>query len=56
MSNAFIIEVGSHTAGIVARDNRSYRFFPSTAWKVASFTPRVTPNARRERCFRCGVV
>jgi hypothetical protein len=29
MSNAYIIEVGSHTAGIVARDERSYRFFSS---------------------------
>lgn len=29
MSNAYIIEIGSHTAGIVARDERSYRFFSS---------------------------
>ena len=29
MSNAYIIEVGSHTAGIVIRDERSYRFFSS---------------------------
>jgi hypothetical protein len=29
MSNAYIIEIGSHTAGIVAKDERSYRFFSS---------------------------
>jgi hypothetical protein len=29
MSNAYIIEVGSHTAGIIAKDQRSYRFFSS---------------------------
>jgi hypothetical protein len=29
MSNAHIIEIGSHTAGIVARDERSFRFFSS---------------------------
>lgn len=29
MSNAYIIEVGSHTAGIVTKDERSYRFFSS---------------------------
>lgn len=29
MSNAYIIEIGSHTAGIVTRDERSYRFFSS---------------------------
>ena len=29
MSNAYVIEVGSHTAGIVARDERSYCFFSS---------------------------
>jgi hypothetical protein len=29
MPNAYIIEVGSHTAGIVAKDDRSYRFFSS---------------------------
>jgi hypothetical protein len=29
MSNAYVIEVGSHTAGIVTRDERSYRFFSS---------------------------
>ncbi|MBO4227794.1 hypothetical protein [Bradyrhizobium neotropicale] len=29
MSNAYFIEVESHTAGIVARDERGYRFFSS---------------------------
>jgi hypothetical protein len=29
MPNAYVIEVGSHTAGIVTRDERSYRFFSS---------------------------
>jgi hypothetical protein len=29
MSNAYVIEIGSHTAGIVTRDERSYRFFSS---------------------------
>jgi hypothetical protein len=29
MSNAYIIEIGSHTAGIVTKDERSYRFFSS---------------------------
>jgi hypothetical protein len=29
MSSAYIIEVGSHTAGIVTKDERSYRFFSS---------------------------
>ena len=29
MSNAYIIEIGSHTAGIVAKSERSYRFFSS---------------------------
>jgi len=29
MSNAYVIEVGSHTAGIVTRDERGYRFFSS---------------------------
>jgi hypothetical protein len=29
MSNAYVTEVGSHTAGIVAKDERSYRFFSS---------------------------
>lgn len=29
MSNAYIIEVGSHTAGIVTKDERSYDFFSS---------------------------
>jgi hypothetical protein len=29
MSNAYIIEVGNHTAGIVTRDEHSYRFFSS---------------------------
>jgi hypothetical protein len=29
MSNAYIIEVGSRTAGIVAKDERGYRFFSS---------------------------
>jgi len=29
MSNAYIIEIGSHTAGIVTRDERSFRFFSS---------------------------
>jgi hypothetical protein len=29
MSNAYIIEVGSRTAGIVAKDERDYRFFSS---------------------------
>jgi hypothetical protein len=29
MSNAYIIEIGSHTAGIVAKDQRIYRFFSS---------------------------
>jgi hypothetical protein len=29
MPNAYIIEVGSHTAGIVTKDDRSYRFFSS---------------------------
>jgi len=29
MSNAYFIEVGSHTAGIVTKDERSYRFFSS---------------------------
>jgi hypothetical protein len=29
MSNAYIIEVGSHTAGIVTKDERSYRFISS---------------------------
>jgi hypothetical protein len=29
MSNAYVIEVGSHTAGIVTRGERSYRFFSS---------------------------
>jgi hypothetical protein len=27
MSNAYVIEVGSHTAGIVTKDERNYRFF-----------------------------
>jgi hypothetical protein len=27
MPNAYIIEVGSHTASIVAKGDRSYRFF-----------------------------
>jgi hypothetical protein len=29
MSNAYVIEVGSQTAGIVTKDERSYRFFSS---------------------------
>lgn len=29
MSNAYIIEVESYTAGIIAKDQRSYRFFSS---------------------------
>ncbi|MBV9560049.1 MAG: hypothetical protein JOY90_06240 [Bradyrhizobium sp.] len=29
MSNAYIIEIGSHTAGIVTRDEHSFRFFSS---------------------------
>jgi hypothetical protein len=29
MSKAYIIEIGSYTAGIVSRDERSYRFFSS---------------------------
>jgi hypothetical protein len=29
VSNAYIIEIGSHTAGIVTRDEHSYRFFSS---------------------------
>ncbi len=29
MSNAYIIEIGSHAAGIVTRNERSYRFFSS---------------------------
>jgi hypothetical protein len=29
MSNAYIIEIGSYTAGIVTKDERSYRFFSS---------------------------
>jgi hypothetical protein len=29
MSNAYIIEIGSHTAGIVAKAECSYRFFSS---------------------------
>jgi hypothetical protein len=29
MCNAYIIEIGSHTAGIVTRDERSFRFFSS---------------------------
>jgi hypothetical protein len=29
MSSAYIVEVGSHTAGIVTKDERSYRFFSS---------------------------
>jgi hypothetical protein len=29
MSNAYSIEVGSRTAGIVAKDERGYRFFSS---------------------------
>ena len=29
MSNAYIIEIGSHTAGIVTKNERSYRFFSS---------------------------
>jgi hypothetical protein len=29
MPNAYVIEVGSHTAGIVAKDERGYRFFSS---------------------------
>ena len=29
MPNAYIIEIGSHTAGIVTKDGRSYRFFSS---------------------------
>jgi hypothetical protein len=29
MSNAYIIEIGSHTAGIVTKDERNYRFFSS---------------------------
>jgi hypothetical protein len=29
MSNAYVIEVGSRTAGIVAKDERGYRFFSS---------------------------
>ena len=29
MSNAYIIEIESHTAGIVTRNERSYRFFSS---------------------------
>jgi hypothetical protein len=29
MSNAYIIEIESHTAGIVTKGERSYRFFAS---------------------------
>ena len=29
MSNVYVIEVGRHTAGIVAKDERNYRFFSS---------------------------
>ncbi|MGY3606310.1 MULTISPECIES: hypothetical protein [unclassified Bradyrhizobium] len=29
MSNAYIIEIESHTAGIVTKDKRSYHFFSS---------------------------
>jgi hypothetical protein len=29
MFNAYVIEVGSVTAGIIAKDERSYRFFSS---------------------------
>ncbi len=29
MSNAYIIGIGSHTAGIVTKDERHYRFFSS---------------------------
>ena len=29
MSNAYVIEIGSHTAGIVTRGERGYRFFSS---------------------------
>jgi hypothetical protein len=29
MSNAYIIEIGDHTAGIVTRDEGSFRFFSS---------------------------
>jgi hypothetical protein len=29
MSNTYIIEIGSHTAGIVTKDERGYRFFSS---------------------------
>jgi hypothetical protein len=29
MSNAYIIEIGSYTAGIVTKDQRNYRFFSS---------------------------
>jgi hypothetical protein len=29
MSNAYVIEIGSRTAGIVTRGERSYRFFSS---------------------------
>jgi hypothetical protein len=27
MSKAYVIEIGSYTAGIVSKDERSYRFF-----------------------------
>jgi hypothetical protein len=61
MSNAYIIEVGSHTAGIVARDERSYRFFSSdrifdSLGGAANFAPRATPSVRRERCSWSGVI
>jgi hypothetical protein len=29
MSNAYVIEVGNYTAGIVTREESSYRFFSS---------------------------
>jgi hypothetical protein len=29
MSKAYVIEIDSHTAGIVAKDERKYRFFSS---------------------------
>jgi len=29
MSNSYIIEIGNHTAGIVTRDERKFRFFSS---------------------------
>jgi len=51
MSNAYIIEIGSHTAGIVTRDERSFRFFSSDrifdSLEGANFVQLAMPSARR---------